>query len=95
MIVFEISTPRIADAGQNFRHAGISCSSPLRLRHDQQAGLDGREAKADLVKQRQEKRHAADAEPGEEAAADRGAEGANAEQTQMQERKCDRVACSP
>ena len=47
----------------------------------------GREAQADLVEQRQQERHAADAEAGEEAAADRRAEGADAEQAQLQQRK--------
>jgi hypothetical protein len=49
----------------------------------------GVKPEADLVEQRQEKRHAADAEPGEKAAADGGAEGADAEQAQLQQRKCD------
>ena len=59
-------------------------------------GLNGRESQADLVEQRQQKRHAADAQAGEEAAAHRRAEGANAKQssTAAREMRCP-SACSP
>ena len=86
--MFEISTPRIADAVQNFRHEEFRAHGGDRLGHDEQAGLDRREPEADLVEERQEKRHAADAEPGEEAAADGRAEGADAEQIQIQQWRC-------
>ena len=46
----------------------------------------GGEPQADLVEQRQQERHSADAQAGEKAAAYRGAEGANAKQAQLQQR---------
>jgi hypothetical protein len=57
-----------------------SCSWPRGLRHDEQARLHRTEPETHLIEQRQEKRHAADPQAREEAAADRRAEGPDPEQ---------------
>ena len=77
----------VAKAGQNSRHGHLQAHGGNRLRHHEQAGLNGREPEANLVEERKDERDSADAQAGEEAAAHRRAEGANAKQAQSQQGK--------
>jgi len=72
---------------EDARHEEFGAHRRERLGHDQEARLNRRESEADLVEQRQEKRHAADAEPREEAAAHGRAEGTDAKQPELQQRE--------
>ena len=56
---------------------------------------DRRIAQADLVEQRQQERHAADAEARDEAPGHRGAEGPDAEEAEPQQRVGGGIACQP
>ena len=76
----------VAEALEDARHEDLEGHGRDGLRHDEQAGLDGRVAEADLVQQRQEERHAAHPETGDEAAADGRAQGADAKEAQALER---------
>ncbi len=72
---------------QNSRREEYRAHGGDRLGHDERARLNWVEAEADLLEERQDERHATDAEPGEEAAAHGRAEGADAKQTQPQQRE--------
>jgi hypothetical protein len=55
--------------------------------HHQEPRFDRGEAQADLIEKRQQKGNAADAKTREEATAHGGAEGANAEEFQLEQRE--------
>ena len=80
--------------GPESGHEELGAHGRDRLGHDQQARLNRRNPKANLVEQRQEKGHSADAQACEKAAAYRRAEGANAKQTQLQQRIRVPFACN-
>ena len=79
----------IAEALQNFSQHELQTQRGGRLRHDEQAGLDRREAKTDLIQQRKQKRNSADAQSREKTTADRRAKSADAKQLQPQQGKLD------
>ena len=79
----------VAEAAQNARHGHLQAHRGDGLRHHEQAGLNGSEPQAHLIEQRKNERDSADAQAGEETAAHRRAEGANAKQAQREQWKLD------
>ena len=80
-----ISTVRYPKASELAAHH-FQSECGYRLRHRQQTRCPGGIAKADLVKQREEKGHCADSEPGHEAAEDGNAKGADSKKIQREHR---------
>ena len=60
----------VAEVADDAGGGGLDGHRAESLRHDEQAGLHGGIAEAELIEQRQKERDAADAEAGEEASAD-------------------------
>ena len=61
----------VAEPREDPRHQHLQAHGGQGLGHDQEARLDRRVAEAELVEERQEERHPADAEAGGEAPGDR------------------------
>ena len=73
--------PAIAQPLQNPSDKGFAAHRAKSLRHDHESRLNGGKTQSYLVEKRQEERHAANANAGEETAADGRAKRSNSEQT--------------
>ncbi len=75
----------VAKTRKDVRHGQLETHGGERGRHHEQPGLDGGESEPNLVEKRKQERDPADSQAREEAAADCGAERADAKQRQAQQ----------
>src|SRR5262245_58599265 len=74
----------VAEASEDRRQDCLEADGRHRLRHHEEARLDGGEAEPDLVEEWEEKWDSAEAEAREEAARDRHAEGSDPKESEVE-----------